>query len=300
MPACFIGMCGPQQCRLGERLARQLHRNGKTALAETRANADGWKACDIERHGEGRLLHIGPFLHAVDARRLARLGRADDDVEIFHRRRHFPAQQAAAARGLDHVRAADRRGEADTVTKQFSVVHEMLAHPRAVQRERLGNHDQIADRVVIRCRGQRDVADLGAFLGVEIHGRVDPRARGVRRAMVLFEEMPDHADAQSLHTPAKLGREIRDRPIDAGRVFGIGTSHALQQQPAIFRRPGHRAGVIERESQGQNAGPAGQAVSRLDSGNAAESRRSADRSTGVGPGSAQDETGGDGRPGARG
>ncbi len=169
-----------------------------------------------------------------------------------------------------------------------------------MQRERLANHDQIADRVVIRRRGQGDVTDLGAFLGVEIHGRVDPRARGVRRAMVSLEEMPDHADAQSLHTPAELGREIRDRPIDAGRVFGIGAGHALQQQPAIFRRPGHRAGVIEREGQRQNSGPAGQAVSRLDSGNAAESRRSADRTAGVGPGSAQDEARGDGRPGARG
>ena len=115
-----------------------------------------------------------------------------------------------------------------------------------------------------------------------------------------LEEMPDHADAQPLHALAELGREIRHRPIDAGRVLGVGAGHALQQQRAIFRRPGHRAGVIEREGQRQNSRPTGQAISRLDSGNAAKSRRSADRSTGVGPGSAQDETRGDGRPGARG
>src|SRR5260370_10215984 len=109
---------------MSERLASNLHGNGKAARAETSADADDWKTRDIERHGEGRLLHIGPFRHAVDAGRLAGLRRADDDVEIFHRRRHFLAQHAAAARGLDHVRAADGRRKADTVAEQFAVFPE--------------------------------------------------------------------------------------------------------------------------------------------------------------------------------
>ena len=57
-------------------------------------------------------------------------------------------------------------------------------------------------------------------------------------------------------------------------------------------------GVIEREGQRQDAAPAGQAIGRLDAGDAAQRRRPADRTAGVGAGAAQNQAGGDGRAGA--
>ena len=169
-----------------------------------------------------------------------------------------------------------------------------------MQGEGLGDHDQPADGEVVGHRRQGDVADLGAFLAEEIHRRVDAGARGVRRAVVGLEEMPDHADAQPLHALAELGGEVRHRPGDARRILGIVAGHALQQQRAVLRRPGHRPGVIEREGERQDADAAAQAVGRLDAGDAAERRRSADRSAGVRPGAAQDQSRGNRRAGARG
>src|SRR4051794_34432518 len=64
----FVSVRCAKQHRLRERLAGQLHRHRQPALAEAGADADGGKARDVARHCEGRLLHVGPFRHLIDAR----------------------------------------------------------------------------------------------------------------------------------------------------------------------------------------------------------------------------------------
>ena len=77
-----------------------------------------------------------------------------------------------------------------------------------MQREGLGDHDQIADGMVIRGRRELDVAHLGAFLAKEIHRCVDAGTRGVRRPVVGLEEMPEAGDSFQVVTDTVKAKQI--------------------------------------------------------------------------------------------
>src|SRR5262249_11041551 len=72
----------------------------------------------------------------------------------------------------------------------------------------------------------------------------------------------------------------------------------LQYDRAIFGGPRHRAGMIEREGERQDAHAADEPVARLDAGETAKRRGAADRAAGVAAGAAEHEAGRDRRAGA--
>ena len=159
----------------------------------------------------------------------------------------------------------------------------------------LGNGD--LDRVVI---GRRSDAGLlhprpeRAKHGV---GLVERRAHLGRHREVFFVKMTQDADPQSPDIAGQRGAVIGDRAIGARRVLGVVPGQRLQHDRAILDRPGHRAGMVKSEGIGINAGPADEAVGRLQSDDAAQRRRTADRPAGVGPHRAGHKSRGDRRAG---
>ena len=92
------------------------------------------------------------------------------------------------------------------------------------------------------------VSDQWTFGGWKLYFvRLDAGQRCGRGAMVRLEEVTHHSDTQTLQGFADAGREVRHRPIDAGRIEGIVPRHGLQEQRAILGRPGHGAGMVQRE-----------------------------------------------------
>jgi len=110
--------------------------------------------------------------------------------------------------------------------------------------------------------------------------------------------MSDDPDPQSPNITGQRPPVIRDRAVGAGRIFRIVPGNRLQQDRAIFDRPGHRTGMIEGERIGVDAGTADEPVGRLQPDDAAQRRRAADRTAGIGAERGRDKPGGNCRPGA--
>ena len=89
-----------------------------------------------------------------------------------------------------------------------------------------------------------------------------------------------------------LAREVRvqrrrpfgHRQVEAGRILGIEAGHRLEHDRAILDVARHRAGLVERAGEGDDAPAAAAAVSRLDPRDAGQRGRLADRAAGVGAG----------------
>ena len=110
--------------------------------------------------------------------------------------------------------------------------------------------------------------------------------------------MPDDPDPQASDITGQRRPVIRDRAIGAGRIFGIMPGDRLQEDRAILDGPRHRTGMIEGEGIGVDAGTADEPIGRLQPDDAAQRRRAADRTAGIGAERARDKPGGNCRPGA--
>ena len=78
-----------------------------------------------------------------------------------------------------------------------------------------------------------------------------------------------------------------------GRVLRVVAGHRLQHDRGVAHGLRHRAGLVERRGEGDDAPARAAAVGRLDADDAGEGGRLADRAAGVGAGGAEHEVGGD-------
>ena len=129
-----------------------------------------------------------------------------------------------------------------------------------------------------------------------------PRAAGRRPGMVLLadqrdpvvpdaDDRLDDPDAQPADVAGQRRSVVRDGAVGARQILGIVAGNALQHDRAILDRPGHRAGMVEAVGVGVDPGPADEAIGRLQSDDAAQRRRAADRSAGIRAERAGDEAG---------
>ena len=121
--------------------------------------------------------------------------------------------------------------------------------------------------------------------------RIFERARMFRsRRDVFFPVVAQHPDTQSAHRLAECAAEIDSWIADAAVISGVVTGNGLQQDRAVLGTARHRSAVIESEGIGNHARPAHQPVSRHQPGDAAERRRPADRTAGIGTHCCRHET----------
>ena len=291
-------MRGPQHRRLVERLAGELEgeRQACRAVAATDRHRRG--AGDVERHRQHRALEGRELADGVDSRRLARGGGGDGEIEIGHCRREFGGQLAAAPHRLDVVAAADQGGERHAVAEHLAIIAEPLAQRRLMDRVGLAQHDHHAAGCPIGERRQTQLAYRAAEVFEYLDGGGDALPRRLVRRIVVLVEVTDQPDAQSFDVARERGAVVGHRAVGARRVGGVVPGHRLQHDRAILRGPRHRAGMVEREGERQDAGAADPAIARLQPGETAKRGGAADRAAGVAAGAAEHEARGDRRPGA--
>src|SRR4029079_5349679 len=102
--------------------------------------------------------------------------------------------------------------------------------------------------------------------------------------------MTDDADAHALEIGFQTLAIERHRAIGTSGVVRVVPGDRLQEQGAIFGRPGDRPAMIEAVRVRDDAAPAHAAVCRFEAGDPAERRRYAHRSSGVGSERRRDES----------
>ena len=147
-------------------------------------------------------------------------------------------------------------------------------------------------------RRQRHLADLGAKTAQRRDRRIDAALRAVADLVVHLVEVVDHADAHALDAGAEQRGVVGIGSRRAGGIARIVAGERLQHQRAVLRGPRHRTDMIERERRGCDAGAADQPIGRLDAGDAAQRRGTADRAAGIGADAAEDQPCRDARAGA--
>ena len=115
----------------------------------------------------------------------------------------------------------------------------------------------------------------------------------------MLVEPPQQPDAQPPQRRGDRRRVGHLRARHRGRISRIVAGQRIEQDRAVLRGPGHRAGGVQAGRQRDHAAARHQARRRLDAGDAAIGRRQPDRAAGVGPQRAQRQTGRHRRPRAR-
>ena len=111
--------------------------------------------------------------------------------------------------------------------------------------------------------------------------------------------MAEDADLEAAQILAERLAIRGDRPPDTARVLRVVPGQRLQRQRAVLDGPRQGATVVERVGVRDHAGPAHQAERRHEPNDAAERRRPADRSAGIGAERQRDHARRHGRPRSR-
>ena len=123
---------------------------------------------------------------------------------------------------------------------------------------------------------------------------------GDLRVEVVVERRAGHAQAQRRRAAPERARVVGHVRADARDAPRIVPGQRLQHERGIGHRPTHRAHVIERHAERDNAADARQPVGRFQTDDAAVGGRNTHRSPGIGPQRAGAQSRGDRRTGSAG
>src|SRR5256886_12919886 len=294
----LVGIPDAQDGGLAEGPADDLHPERQAVAAETVGQLEHRLARDVPGGEEARLLPERDAAIVGEPRRPAHAGRDGPRGPLVWAA-PLPHTPAMLARGLDVVvRGEEHRGQ--------------HARPE-VGAEVLGPRDQVLlvdaedlalgdDDLHVEVAGERPdvtVGELGAEPAQNVERRVHRLLDVVGGGDVLFPVMAEDADLEAAQILAERLAIRGDRPPDTARVLRVVPGQRLQRQRAVLDGPRQGAAVVERVGVRDDAGPAHQAERRHEPDDAAERRRPADRSAGIGAERQRDHARRHGRPRSR-
>ena len=162
-----------------------------------------------------------------------------------------------------------------------AVAHTIIA--REIGRG-LGRRDDVVCRQRVFGVRQGYVDGLRAGISEPLRAALPERLDFRRHA--LHPVFLRNADAHAFDRSADECLVVRHRNIGTGGVLGVMARHRAQQDRAIAHAARKRPRLIERRRKRHDPPPRAAAVGRLQSDDAAEGRRLADRAAGIGPGGA--------------
>ena len=236
----FIGVAGPQDRRLIEQPAGDLQGKRQAARVEATAHRQGRIAADIERRGERCPREQARGRHRLElSGRLA--GRQHQQVDRRQHRLQAARQLGPEPHRLDIVLGAHQAAGDDAVAQAGAEKLGTLAQIGAVDREQLGDRDDLLRIVELLERRQGHGAHAGAQAAEHIERRLEGRHGGGRGRRFVLQPLHGHADHQSLEVAGQGRRIVGDRHLGGARILRIMAGDDLQQDRHILGRPGERA-----------------------------------------------------------
>ena len=221
-------------------------------------------------------------------------GRRHQHVVLRHRSAPFPPASAAAraAPGRSRCRCTARPAARGPGNRRRNRRGGCAAPPRGSRKLAFGDGD--LDGVIVRRRPDAHVLERRAERAKHGIGLFERGSHLRRDGSVVLVQMPRRCRSAGpgCRRSAPRGNPGSRRSALAGS-FGIVAGDGLQHDRAVLDGPRHRAGMVEGEGIGVDAGAADEAVGRLQPDDAAERGRAADRAAGIGAERAGHKPGGD-------
>ena len=195
---------------------------------------DRRRAGDVEHQPALLVVGFRDRRRIVDPARQQQARQRDHRVEIVHRVGELPAQRAAQLLCPDVFRRRDEGARQQTVAGQRREILRPLLHILLVDCVGLGLMDGAVAVGPQRQRRQPDGFDAGAELLQRGDGLLDGAHLVGIGFGVLFVEMLDDADAQSLQPGLQIRQAVRRRALRRGRVVRIVAGDGVKQNRVVL------------------------------------------------------------------